>query len=151
MDMERRRPIGGEDSGMLVTFTMVLLVLEFIAALWIQGIVFAAALFGLMSLASAIAIGAVHVFSLRTAASRRAASRYATAKSLLLIVLVSSVSLALLAGFFALPLLFNGNRRSLRPEWRVPSVLGASKTHDATPPAQSAVFRELAPPVRLHK
>jgi hypothetical protein len=142
MDMERRRPIGGEDSGMLVTFTMVLLVLEFIAALWIQGIIFAAVLFGLMSLALAIAIGAVYVFSLRTA-SRRAASRYATARSLLLIALVSSASLALLAGLFALPLLFNGSRRSLRPEWKVPSVLGACKTHAATRCAHSAVFCEL--------
>ena len=58
---------------------------------------------------------------------------------------------SLLAGLFALPLLFNGSQRSLRPEWKVPSVLGASKTRDATSCAQSAVFRELAPPVRLHK
>jgi len=133
-----RPPIGDQNSGMLVTFTMTLLVLEFFAALWIQGIIFAAALFGLMSLVLAIATGGVYVIS----RSANSASRYATARSLLLIALVSSASMALLAGLFALPLLFNGSRHPLRPAWRVPSILGARKTHDAIACAQSALFRE---------
>ena len=136
--MQRRPPIGDQNSGMLVTFTMMLLVLEFFAALWIQGIIFAAALFGLMSLALAIATGGVYVLS----RSANSASRYATARSLLLIALVSSASLALLAGLFALPLLFNGSRHPLRPEWRVPSILGVYKTHDAVTHVQSALFHE---------
>ncbi len=131
VDTRPRRPALDENSGMLATFTAAVLVLEFLAALWIQGIIFAAALFGLMSLALAIATSAVYILTRKAVCGEgSSARRYATARSVLLIALVSSASMALLAGIFALPLLINGSKRPLRLEWRIPSVLGSRAAHD---------------------
>jgi hypothetical protein len=107
--------------------TLVLLVLEFLAAMWIKGIIFTAVLFGLMSAAFAVASLVLYLLSstdLRSGASRR----LGPVQYLLLIALVSSASIALLAGIFSLPLLFNGGFRKARPEWRIPAMLGSIPT-----------------------
>jgi hypothetical protein len=108
----------------------VLLVLEFLAAMWIRGIVFAAGLFGLMSLLLGLAVAVFHVLSLK--AGQRAHARsaiYATAESVFLIAFVSSACMAVLAGIFALPVIFNTGWHPMQPRWRVPSILGMRVAH----------------------
>ncbi len=96
-------------------------------AMWIRGIPFTAALFALMTLAFAIVSGAVYLLGRRAdRGSRASRPHYATMRSALMIGLISSASMAVLAGIFALPLLFNGGWQSLHREWRPPAILGSA-------------------------
>lgn len=121
-----------EVSGFFGTLTVIVLVLELMLALWIRGIVFTAGLFSLMSAFFGTATLASYVLNRRAAkrGAERSSERRAAVGAVLLIALVSSACIALLAGIFALPLLFNGGWRETRPEWRIPAVLGLNRTHD---------------------
>ncbi len=123
----RPRPSATDTAGVFGVFTAIILTVEFMMAMWIRGIPFTAALFGLMTLGFGTVTGAVYVLARRTSRSKSGETRYATAKGVLMIGLVSSACMALLAGIFALPLLFNGGWRS-QHLWRAPATLGSSDT-----------------------
>lgn len=126
LEAESERHLRENDSaGVLGVFTAIILTIEFMIAMWIQGIPFTAALFGLMTLGFGTVTGAVYLVAGRTAGSEGRQARYATAKGVLVIGLISSACMALLAGIFALPLLFNGGWRS-QHLWRAPATLGSS-------------------------
>jgi hypothetical protein len=105
--------------------TVVILVLEFLAALWIQGILFTAVLFGLMSVAFSCVIAVLYLLKRHAVSRVRFASpRWTVAASIIEIALFSALCIALLAGIFSLPLLFHGGKRQLQ-RWQFPTVLGA--------------------------
>jgi hypothetical protein len=122
-EQSRNDDLAGLTSILVVT----VLVFEFLVAMWIRGIMFSAVLFGSMS--AIFGLTTLLIYSLNRRGSERlepTSRRRAALASVLLIALVSSACIALLAGIFSLPLLFNGRTREPR-QWRVPSVLGLSR------------------------
>lgn len=117
--------------GSLGLLTVVVLVLEFLVAMWIRGIVFTAALFGFLSAIFALATLLFHLVSRTVPDQGGVDSRRGALAYLLLIALVSSACIAVLAGIFSLPLLFNGGWQEAHPEWRIPSILGSRPTNEA--------------------
>ena len=108
-------------------FVLIILVIEFLAAMWIRGILFTAVLFSSMS--AILGLATLPIYLLNRRSSKRlepTSRRRAAAVSVLFIALVSSACIAMLSGIFSLPLLFNGETREPR-QWRVPSVLGLSQ------------------------
>ena len=127
----RQQALDDEVLGFFSILIVIVLVLELVAAMSIRGIVFSAALFSLMSVIFGIATFASYVLNRRAAKRGESNNRRRTAVGyLLLIALVSSACIALLAGIFSLPLLFNGGSREVRPQWRMPAVLGFSRTNE---------------------
>jgi hypothetical protein len=130
MSPSKRPVIDYEASGPLGLLTVIILILEFMAALWIRGVIFTAALFGGMSLLFGVGVFAVYVLNYR--AVRRGAEVNAGRREVLgaicLVGLVSSACIALIAGIFSIPLLSNGGFRQPRPVWRIPAILGENFT-----------------------
>ncbi len=124
----QRHPSGNDSSSVLGVYTAIILTVEFMLAMWIRGIPYTAALFALMTLAFGIVSGGVFIVA-RKASRKRGATQYSTTKNVLVIGLVASACMALLAGIFALPLLFNGASISQHFEWRTPAISG-SRTND---------------------
>lgn len=130
----KKEPLGlpvfdDEGAGSLGLFTVIVLVLEFMTALWARGVVFTAVLFGLMSVIFAAATLASYFLARRAVRREQLITRTQSAvRALFLIGLVSSACIALLAGIFSLPLLFNAGWGDFHPEWRIPAVSGFSGT-----------------------
>jgi hypothetical protein len=122
---EQQKEGDSDIAGAISILVVILLVFEFLAAMWIRGIVFSAALFGLMSLLFGMAILAIYLVDRGFSRfSLRSSRRLGAVRSFLWIALVSSSCIALLALIFSMPLLFNGANRGSHPQWRVPSILG---------------------------
>ncbi len=129
-------------SGAIGVLVVVILVLEFLVAVTVRGIEFTAVLFAIMSAFFAMAELVTYVVARASVRSAEASEMpYASAGTVLLIALVSSMCIAVLAGIFALPLLFNGGQGAPGSSWRPPSILGTLRTGSPVALTQSAERR----------
>jgi hypothetical protein len=95
-------------TGLASILVVTILIVEFLVAMWVRGIMFSAVLFGSMSAIFGLATILFSFVNRRAGARAEPASpRRPALASVLLVALVSSACIALLAGIFSLPLLFN--------------------------------------------